>query len=852
MSSLTELNSYSNNTVTFTDNRPSNVIFNYPSPRDITTTLTGNVFPVQKSIDILEIINPSVANVTFEIDVSAVAGSSVQWSSLPSNISITGAYKLYGISSVSDWETVLNGTIVLPITFNGSFFYTITITYINDNVLQTLSWQVGNYLPEVLIETSSSVSCTPNRIRGTAADLIFSAQCVQTFYEAQLVNRFNLSVLSKSINPGAATLTSKSTVDFFQPLMNMSPRTYNSNVPNTIFQNETPSELSTLNHTFAPSQVTTDPQQGNHHISFDSASTEYLKIFNTNDNIKLGSSDFTIEFWINPYITPGYQMFIFDTSSGGTISQAPYIFIDGNGRIKCFLVGTMTLQGPILSSTAGYAGWSHVAVTVTGRAVRFYVNGVAVAGASAGVDIDIANEDIVLGKYTGTPTYDYNGYMDSFRLSNNVRYTGSSYTPPTTEFVPDANTRYLRTWSAEEVFSPTSPYIRYVSGVNDYELTLIATSGNLSSDSGTTQATSIVISGTDSQVNSSINDVIFYPPYNTTSNITISYALEQDNVAVIAASIPLIHDTAGTLTSRTFAVNTTNSALTIPYEEIEYGQFDILLVGGGGGGASGGGGGGQLKQLSSVLLSHASSFNVQIGSGGAAANMNFGHSNQPALIGSGSATTGGNTTAFGYTAEGGGKGSTSEGDGTPVVGNTYTGGWDCTGGDTKDNAGNVISGGDDSLDPTETTRTVLASDDYLPYVAHAGGGGAGGNAPGVDASIGAYDNSSPPNPVWVGGNGGNGATSSIIGTTTHYGGGGAGGAAQAGTTFAATHVTVGGLGGGGQGFSGSGGYNQLATQGTDNLGGGGGGGKPNFSSTTSYGSAMRGGKGVVIVKVTAK
>jgi hypothetical protein len=40
MSSLQDLNTYSTNTITFTDNRPSGVVLSYPTARDVNRIIT--------------------------------------------------------------------------------------------------------------------------------------------------------------------------------------------------------------------------------------------------------------------------------------------------------------------------------------------------------------------------------------------------------------------------------------------------------------------------------------------------------------------------------------------------------------------------------------------------------------------------------------------------------------------------------------------------------------------------------------------------------------------------------------------------------------------------------------------
>jgi hypothetical protein len=241
---------------------------------------------------------------------------------------------------------------------------------------------------------------------------------------------------------------------------------------------------------------------------------------------------------------------------------------------------------------------------------------------------------------------------------------------------------------------------------------------------------------------------------------------------------------------------TTNGTLTVPKSIVA----DVLLVGGGGGGGTpdtgnsrraGGGGAGGLIYTNVVIA--AGTYPVTIGAGGAVDE------------------NGGNTTAFGFTAFGGGHGAKYStgpgGDGGSGGGGAQLWNTPCEGGKAVWAAyGNV---GHDGGAP---------ADNYVP-----GGGGGAGSSPtkradtsGNEVAIG----SAGENIQWPQ-CGGDGIAIDITGQSVHYAGGGA--------AFRVTYKSHGGLGGGG-GF----GTGETAT-GTDGLGGGGAGG-------------YAGGSGVVIVR----
>ena len=279
-------------------------------------------------------------------------------------------------------------------------------------------------------------------------------------------------------------------------------------------------------------------------------------------------------------------------------------------------------------------------------------------------------------------------------------------------------------------------------------------------------------------------------------------------------------------------------------------DVDVLIVAGGGGGGcgngigsggegSGGGGGGAGGLVywggsesafsdQSVNLAQSTNYSIVVGTGGTGAQ------NEGAI-----GSNGGNSTAFGFTALGGGGASSHETQTQSRDGGSGGGAHDRTipsdgGASTQVSTygygyGNAGGGGQD-----------LSSGDR--YECGAGGGGAG--AAGQDCNRSNVDNTP--------GNGGAGRDySSVFGTSYGdsgwFAGGGGGGGGNPNFT------TVRGTGGQGGGGDGSGGSTNNGSQGTDGTGGGGGGGKGTtggpFSPSAGY-VGYDGGDGIVLVKYT--
>jgi len=231
--------------------------------------------------------------------------------------------------------------------------------------------------------------------------------------------------------------------------------------------------------------------------------------------------------------------------------------------------------------------------------------------------------------------------------------------------------------------------------------------------------------------------------------------------------------------------------------DIEY----LIIAGGGSSGSriAGGGGAGGVIENSTVIASGTHS--ITVGAGGAA----------PATTANNAVGNNGeNSSAFGSTAIGGGRGG--------VMGTIHGAAGGSGGGGRGNSAG--------------TGGSAIAGQGQSGGGGGSGRGGGGGGGAGQAGQGG-------QTPAYAGGDGGDGVIAAVTGSALYYGGGGAGGA---GDNLGAAS---GGLGGGGDG-------GQTAAQngqdGQPNTGGGGGGG--GFTGgTNAFGGS--GGSGIVVVRYAA-
>lgn len=134
MNSLQELNTFGNTTVTYTDSRPAAVKFDRVTPTTQTISINQHdAHPAQPGFQIIDIIRPTDCLPTYTINVSAITGATVAWTTVPSGCTVTnpttGVYKISGVSTVAKWLVVSSPVISLPVSYVGVSSYTCTVTW---------------------------------------------------------------------------------------------------------------------------------------------------------------------------------------------------------------------------------------------------------------------------------------------------------------------------------------------------------------------------------------------------------------------------------------------------------------------------------------------------------------------------------------------------------------------------------------------------------------------------------------------------------------------------------------------------------------------------------------------------
>lgn len=184
----------------------------------------------------------------------------------------------------------------------------------------------------------------------------------------------------------------------------------------------------------------------NAHISTDQAKfgSTSVELDGTNDavdpdhaNLNIGSGDFTIEFFYYPTdLSTVHGRYFFDTGSGvsGRLngyfnSSSQFVIRNGNTELLKASHGMSTGQ------------WYHLAIVRQSGTLRFFRDGTSLASVSNSTSF--SNNDYRIGVYLGGGGFGIVGYVDEFRHSDVARYSGSSFTVPTSAFTKDGATKLL-------------------------------------------------------------------------------------------------------------------------------------------------------------------------------------------------------------------------------------------------------------------------------------------------------------------------------------------------------------------------------------------------------------------------
>ena len=193
-------------------------------------------------------------------------------------------------------------------------------------------------------------------------------------------------------------------------------------------------------------QISTSQNQfGSSSLSLDGTG-DWLIVDNSRTRFQFGSNDFTIEAWINPtsIYTVGSPIEPIWNKYNTSNSQRMLSFGIYDGFLGYFWASSGASGNAVQTTQAISTGsWKHIALVREGNTWSVYYDGTRVDTRTLAVTLHASTDPVYIGSYFGTANNEINGYIDELRVSDTARYSGTSYTVPTSAFTPDANTLQL-------------------------------------------------------------------------------------------------------------------------------------------------------------------------------------------------------------------------------------------------------------------------------------------------------------------------------------------------------------------------------------------------------------------------
>ena len=311
-----------------------------------------------------------------------------------------------------------------------------TLYYNNgsQNTNTSLTAALNTWIHIALVKSGTTLSLYVNGVLNQSqtdtANYTNQAIAIGSFYStAQCMNGY-VSGFRVIVGTAAYSGTSTTTPNFTLPSAPPSPTGTNFCLN---FTNGGITDATAKNdlETVGNAQIsTTQSKWGGSSISLDGTG-DWLTLPITANTIIPASSSFTIEGWFRLNSVPGgYAMMLSD--SGGASSK--YFAINGS-RIDAQF-GSAAGTTAYCSYTFSANTWYHIALVRNGTTVNIYVDGISQTMTQGTQSNSFLDQGALLyvGRFGGTTAYEFNGYIDDFRITKGyARYT-ANFTPPTAAF----------------------------------------------------------------------------------------------------------------------------------------------------------------------------------------------------------------------------------------------------------------------------------------------------------------------------------------------------------------------------------------------------------------------------------
>jgi hypothetical protein len=577
MNSLSDLNNWSNTGFEFTDDRPTTYTFDPAVPVNQSAEAYENQsFGAPAGTDIVAIIN-RVQDLTFNVNVSALPGTTVVWTGLTGNLiqsNVGGVYSVTGIRSPVDWEIIKNPTITMP-TGASNWQYTSNIVYHNGNV----AWDTSVSVIQLDQLTAASDYYYPDGV----SNLITGTPQV-----------FDLGFL---LPPNfTCNITSSD---------------------NSVFGNLTASGGTFTSNVLALSGnlATINTQLSNiYYWPLDGIETEWLATYNLYNSYTVFNTirTQTIRSQTAAYLDASSAFYYDRNISNQSVTGHPTVVDIISNTAATYTMVISSLDNNMFGNLATNHGF--------GTSV-FSANVLTITGNKATVNSH-------LDTLTYTPALDYESNTN-FRYELTV--PGGNVSVRLQDALISANNTiisnisisrsYVSNTQDQQVFPTSIPQIAEEVPGATYTIYLSTAAGKFGTTLGGAGADSnFSYTGTKSQVNNIFDNIYFYPNKDVIGSQTFTYVQVRNGITQLTQVVSYVGTARTPVTTYQRMVGT-HQFYVPTYEEANYLRVDFLIVGGGAGGyntgsngVGGGGGGGGFQYLPNQTLT--TSIEITPGAGG--------------------------------------------------------------------------------------------------------------------------------------------------------------------------------------------------------------------------------------------
>ena len=145
---------------------------------------------------------------------------------------------------------------------------------------------------------------------------------------------------------------------------------------------------------------------------------------------ELGSSDFTIDFWLKTDDTKSYSCLITRPSESEFLPSNYSILMNQGSANGVIALWSADFGGLMLNSITSVRDnvWHHIAVVRNGTTWKLYVDGIVEDTETSGITIGASARDLYIGTDANYGGRDYTGYIDELRISKGIARWTSDFT----------------------------------------------------------------------------------------------------------------------------------------------------------------------------------------------------------------------------------------------------------------------------------------------------------------------------------------------------------------------------------------------------------------------------------------